>query len=187
MRLQLPANHPQESVFFQELVKKVQKNTAARPSVGLDRTVHRRSVLDLRRHPILRPALVVDLLVLVLYSHGDIKVGDFQTEVPVNKKVIGLEVPVSDSKTVKKREAIDEGPADLNDTLAKFLGSVFHAIRDRVHFGQNDPCPGLRVERVNQRDDILGLRLDGIKMSEDLEFVRSFANSFCDEFLARLQ
>jgi hypothetical protein len=94
---------------------------------------------------------------------------------------------VSDSKTVKIRETIDEGPADLNGTPVKMHRSVLHAICDRVHFGQNGPCPGLRAERINQRDDILGLRLDGIKMFEDLELVRSLANSFCDEFLARLQ
>ena len=45
----------------------------------------------------------------------------------------------------------------------------------------------LRAERINQRDDVVGLRLNGIKMFENLEFVRSFADFFRDEFLARLR
>ena len=35
--------------------------------------VHQRLVLDLGRNPTLRPALIIDLLVLDLHSHGDIK------------------------------------------------------------------------------------------------------------------
>jgi hypothetical protein len=45
--------------------------------------------------------LVVDLLVLVLYLHGDIKVDDFQAKVLVDEKVVGLDVPVSDTEFVR--------------------------------------------------------------------------------------
>ncbi len=48
----------------------------------------------------LRPALVVDFLILVLYPHRDIKVDHFRAKVLVNNKVMGLGVPVSDTENL---------------------------------------------------------------------------------------
>ncbi len=43
---------------------------------------------DLGRHPTLRPAFVIDLIVLVLYLHSDIEVDNFQAKVSVERKVV---------------------------------------------------------------------------------------------------
>ena len=68
IRHEVPRKSPQGFVFFGELVKQEQKNPPTGLSVRLDRAVSQ-LLLDLRRHPMPRPALVIDLLVLVLYSH----------------------------------------------------------------------------------------------------------------------
>jgi hypothetical protein len=115
----------QALVSFPEPVEKVQKNPPAGPSVGSDRTVPL-VVLDLGRHPMLRPALIIDLLVLVLHSHRDIKIDDFQAKVPVDDKVVGLDIPVSDTAHVKIRDAFDEAQADLNNLAFKPLRPVLN-------------------------------------------------------------
>jgi len=79
--------------------------------------------------------LVTDLLVLVLYLHSDIKVNDFQAKVAVNKKVVRLDIPVSDTEPVEIRETLDEAQADLNDLAFKFFRSELDTIRDALHFG----------------------------------------------------
>jgi len=79
--------------------------------------------------------LISDLLVLVLYLHSDIKVNDFQAKVAVNKKVVRLDIPVSDTEPVEIRETLDEAQADLNDLAFKFFRSELDTIRDALHFG----------------------------------------------------
>ena len=94
----------------------MQKDVPTTPSVGSDRTMP--WVLpDLGGYPSPRSALVTDLLVLVLHSHRDVKIDDFQTKVlfDIDNKVVRLDIPVSDTMPVKIREAFDEVPADLND------------------------------------------------------------------------
>jgi len=68
-------------------------------------------------HPTPSPPIAIDHLVLVLYLHSDIEVDNFLAKVPVDKKVFGLDVPVSDAELVKIRDALDEAPADLRDLL----------------------------------------------------------------------
>ena len=52
----------------------------------------------------LRSAVVIDL-VIVLHLNSKIKIDEVQTKVVVDKKVVGLEVPVSNTVLVKIREA----------------------------------------------------------------------------------
>jgi len=54
--------------------------------------------------------LAIDLLVLVLYLHGDIEAYDFQAKVSADNKVVGLDIPVSNTVFVKKRDTPDEAP-----------------------------------------------------------------------------
>jgi hypothetical protein len=93
---QVPRKCPQGFVFFPEVVKQEPKNPPTGPSVCLDRTVPQ-LLLDLGRHPIFCSAMVIDLLVLVLYLHCNIEVNDFQAEVVVDKKVVRLDITVSDT------------------------------------------------------------------------------------------
>ena len=69
-------------------------------------------LLDLGRHPILRPALVINFL--VLYSHCDIEVDHLQAEGFI-EKVVWLNIPVRDAVLVKIRQALDETQADLGN------------------------------------------------------------------------
>jgi hypothetical protein len=74
--------------------------------------------------------LAFDCLVLVLYSHSDIEVDKFQTNLPVNNKVFGLVVLVSDIELVKIRDDLDEARADdvdcvWNDSCNKITCSDF--------------------------------------------------------------
>jgi hypothetical protein len=59
------------------------------------------------------------LVVLVLYSHRDIKIDDFQAK--VDDKVVGLNVAVSNTALVKIRDTLNEAQADLNNLAFKFL------------------------------------------------------------------
>jgi hypothetical protein len=68
--------------------------------------------------------LVINLLVLVLYLHSDIKVDRFQGKVLVDNKVVGLDVPVSNTVFVKIREALDEAQADLRDPAVKLVSHL---------------------------------------------------------------
>jgi len=52
--------------------------------------------------------LIIDLLVLVLYSHRSIKVDDLQAKLPVDNLVVGFDIPVGDSVPVEILKAIDE-------------------------------------------------------------------------------
>jgi len=64
----------------------------------------------------LRPALVIDLLILVLYSHCGVEVGDYQAEVfVVDKKVVRLNISMGDTVLVKIREALDQAQAELGN------------------------------------------------------------------------
>ena len=112
MRRQLLCKWPEILAFFLEPVKKVQNDVPTRPSVGLDRTVHQ-LLLDLGGHPILRPAFIIDLLILILYLQSDIEVNDFQTKSLVHEKVIGLDIPMGDTKPMEVPEAFDEAPRRL--------------------------------------------------------------------------
>ena len=95
-------------------------------------------LLDFGRHPILRPALAIDLLVLVLYSHCNVEVDNLQAEVFV-KKVVRLDIPVGYMVLVKIREALDEAPADLANLAFKSDRSELDVILDDDHYGQNGP------------------------------------------------
>jgi len=70
-------------------------------------------LLDFGRHPILHPALVIELLVLVLYSHCDVEVDNLQTEFFAENKVVRLDIPVGYMVLVKIRNALDKAQADL--------------------------------------------------------------------------
>jgi hypothetical protein len=48
---------------------------------------------------------------------------------------VGLDVLVSDTQFVKTPEALDDGPADLDDPVLKLVRSDREVIRDGVHFG----------------------------------------------------
>jgi len=183
MRRQLIRKWPQVLVFFLELIKKVQNNTPTRPSVSLDRAV-RRPLLDLGRHPILRPAFVIDLLILILHLQCDIEVNNLQTKGLINEKIVGLDVPMGDRKPMKIPEAFDEAFAESMDLVRELLRSDPKVICYGIHFGHNDPQPGLRVERIEQSDNVYGLWLGGIKEIEDHELIRFLANFLRDEFLA---
>ena len=92
-------------------------------------------LLDLGRHPILRPALVIDLLVLVLYSHCDIEVDNLQAEVFVEKKVVRLNIPVGYVVLVKIREALDEAQAELGNLAFSSVRTELDVTLDGDHFG----------------------------------------------------
>jgi len=183
MRRQLIRKWPQVLVFFLELIKKVQNNTPTRPSVSLDRAV-RRLLLDLGRHPILRPAFVIDLLILILHLQSDIEVNNLQTKGLINEKIVGLDVPMGNRKPMKIPEAFDEVFAESIDLARELLRSDPKVICYGIHFGHYDPQPGLRVERIEQSDNVYGLWLSGIKEIEDHELIRFLANFLRDEFLA---
>jgi len=76
----------------------------------------------------LRP-LVVNLL--VLYSHGGIKVDDLQAK---TRGVVRLDVPVSNVKLVKICEALDEAPAYLSDLPTKLLRNGRDVMHESIHF-----------------------------------------------------
>ena len=66
----------------------------------------------------------INPLVLVLYLYSDIKVDRFQGKVLVDNKVVGLDVPVSNTVFVKIREALDEAQADLRDPAVKLVSHL---------------------------------------------------------------
>ena len=94
---------------------------------------------------------------------------------------------MSNTEIVEIREALDEAQAELNSLAFKSLKIDPNVLRDSGHFWQNDPLPGLPVERIEQRDDMIGLRLNGIEEIEDRKLVRVLANFLRDEFLFRVQ
>jgi len=96
-------------------------------------------LLDFGRHPILRPALVVDLINLVLYSHCNVEIDNLQAEVFIQEKVVRLDIPVGYMVLVKIREALDEAPADLGNLASKSVRSELEVTLDGEHFGQNGP------------------------------------------------
>jgi len=148
MRRQHIRKCPEVLVFSLELVKKVQNNMPARPSVSLNRAVHR-LLLDLGGHPILRPALVIHLLVFILYLQGEIEIDYFQAKCLIHKKVVGFDVPVGDTKPMKIPEAFNEAIAEFIDPARELLRSEPEVIHNPVHFRCDDPQRGLRVEGVD--------------------------------------
>jgi hypothetical protein len=83
----------------------------------------------------LRPKSATDLLVLVLYLYSDIKVDYFDATVLVDKRVVWLDVHVSDTVLMKIRKALDEAPADLISLTIKFVRMFRDIIRDGGRFG----------------------------------------------------
>jgi hypothetical protein len=78
--------------------------------------------------------------------HSDIEVDNFLAKVPVDKKVFGLDVPVSDAELVKIRDALDEAPADLRDLPIKLVRCERDMICDGIHFWENGPRRRLCLE-----------------------------------------
>jgi len=83
----------------------------------------------------LRPALIINLLVLIFNFHGDIKIDNLQAKIVVDKEVVRLDVPVRNTVLVKVCEAVDEAPAELSDLVGKFIRRRVEEIRDRGQFG----------------------------------------------------
>ena len=87
---------------------------------------------------------------------------------------------------VEISKALDEAPADLGDLFRKSMRFCQDTDGESVHFRENRPRPGLHLERIQQRDNMLRSRLKIIKKLEDLKLVRFLANFLCDESLARV-
>ncbi len=103
---------------------------------------------------------------------SEIEIDDFQTEVLPDEKVVGFDIPMSNTVPVEICDALDEAPADLADVGRKSTRSDLDIVYDRVHFWENCPRPGLHFERIQQRDNVLGLGLKVIKNFEDVKLVR---------------
>jgi hypothetical protein len=88
--------------------------------------------------------------------------------------------------SVKICKALDEAPADLAEVFQKSIRSDQDIVGDRVHFRENCPRPGLHLERIQQRDNVLRSGLKVIKNFEDLKLVRFLANFLRDELLVRV-
>ena len=95
----------------------------------------------------LRPASIIDLLILILYLQSDIEVNDFQTKSLVHEKVI-LDMPMGDTKPMEVPEAFDEPLADLVNPARKLARGDAKVIRCCVHLRNNHPQSELRAERV---------------------------------------
>jgi len=76
----------------------------------------------------------MNLLIFILDFHRDIEINDFQTKAPVDDKIVGLDIPVSDTEPVKIRDALDETPADLNNLAFNLLWGGPGAIHDGDQF-----------------------------------------------------
>jgi hypothetical protein len=111
----------------------------------------------------------MDLLILTLYLQSDIKIDNLQTKCAIDEKIVGLDIPMGDTKPMKMPEAFDEALTELIDLARELHRSDPEIIRDGVHFGNNDPQPRLRVERVEQWDDVSCL--GDVKKFEDHKFI----------------
>ena len=115
--------------------------------------------------------MVYDLLVLVLDSNGDIKIDDFYAKVSVDEEVVELDVPMGDTELVKIRDALDEIIANLRDIVLNFV-AVYIMKPESSQFRENHPRRRSCLERIDQRDNVLGLWLESIQKLEYLELVR---------------
>ena len=95
MGLQFTPNRPKALVFFPQLVKKEQNDTPAWPSTSFDGFVHQ-LLRNLRRHPMRCAAMVMNLLVLVLYLQGNVKIYYLQAKAVIDKNIFGLDIPMGD-------------------------------------------------------------------------------------------
>jgi hypothetical protein len=71
----------------------------------------------------IRPASIMDLLVLIFNFDSDIKVNNLHAKVGVDKEVVRLDVPVRDTVFVKVCEAVDEAITELSDLVRRFMRS----------------------------------------------------------------
>jgi hypothetical protein len=81
-----------------------------------------RNFISTSGYPFLCSAIAIDLLVLVLYSHRDIKAYDFQSRLKIIDFDITMRVkgiPVNDTVLLKIRQALDEAQAQLGSLAFK--------------------------------------------------------------------
>ena len=100
-----------------------------------------------------------DFLILVLHLYGNIKLRNFQTKVPIDKKVVRLDVPVSDTELVNMRETLDRALANLIDLSIKWIvGDDLEVISDGAFIYDLGPIPtahykitldGKRLDKMN--------------------------------------
>jgi len=120
------------SITFLQLVEKVQKNTHRSALIGLYDTFFSTSGAIQPFVPHWSSTSSSSSFTRIAI----IKVNDFQAKVAVNKKVVRLDIPVSDTEPVEIRETIDEARrADLNDLGSKPFRRKLDKICHTLHFG----------------------------------------------------
>ncbi|KAH9996961.1 hypothetical protein BJV74DRAFT_273228 [Russula compacta] len=159
---QVPRNRPQELVFFPKLATRPLDHRSA--LIGMCANFFSTSGAIRRSVP--HWSLTSSSFTCIATS----KSRSFKQKSRSTRRLSGL-MSLCDTKHVKIRDALDNAIADLRDTAFKLVAGKHDIRPDRIHFRENGPRRRLCLERIDQRDNVLGLRVEGMQKIEDLKLI----------------